>query len=562
MLRRRPPRLRRDGRHQPAVALRAAGATRSGRRSRRCWPSSTRSSPRSNTVRYELRDAAARVDSARQSFTIIDQDLLAQARRSLEATQAAYAAGQGDAVGAARRACGRTCRCGSSACARWRSWRRARRISSAPRARWRWKEERDERARADDDHRRDPGRRAVARGPAARRARRCRSSAGCSCHRPRWSPSVRSPSYAGVHVGGGDGRVVRRQLYTCPMHPSIVQDHPGECPICSMTLVPKPDDAARDGRSAETARRDAEAGRPGPVGGRPQPERIQLIGMRTAHGQARGDRGRAAHGGRRSPPNERGLAQINTPLRRLDPEAAGLRDRRARAARPGAGDDLQPRRPAGRAGAAGRRAAGTRGRGRRQADPRARRVHGRAGRQTPAAAWSCSGSPARRSTRCCARARRAEAIAIRSPVDGYVVGKSAVAGVAVQPGTVLFEVADLSQVWVTADIYEQDISRIRVGQTARLELSAFPGESHAGQGAVHLPGARLAGAGRCACGSSSRTGPIATARACAPACTAPSTSTCRATTGLLVAGRGGRRHRRDALPVRREGGRPLRAARW
>jgi len=51
-----------------------------------------------NTVRYELRDAAARVDSARQSFTIIDQDLLAQAKRSLEATQAAYAVGQGDAV--------------------------------------------------------------------------------------------------------------------------------------------------------------------------------------------------------------------------------------------------------------------------------------------------------------------------------------------------------------------------------------------------------------------------------------------------------------------------------
>ena len=74
-----------------------------------------------------------------------------------------------------------------------------------------------------------------------------------------------------------------------------------------------------------------------------------------------------------------------------------------------------------------------------------------------------------------------EAIAIRSPVDGYVVGKNAVAGVAVQPGTALFEVADLSQVWVTAEVYEQDISRIRVGQAARLELAAFPGESHAGK---------------------------------------------------------------------------------
>jgi cobalt-zinc-cadmium efflux system outer membrane protein len=52
-----------------------------------------------NAVRYELHDAAARLESARQSFTVIDQELLVQARRSLEATQSAYAAGQGDAVG-------------------------------------------------------------------------------------------------------------------------------------------------------------------------------------------------------------------------------------------------------------------------------------------------------------------------------------------------------------------------------------------------------------------------------------------------------------------------------
>jgi cobalt-zinc-cadmium efflux system outer membrane protein len=52
-----------------------------------------------NAVRYELRDAAARVAAAKASFTIIDETLLAQARRSLEATQAEYAAGHGDAVG-------------------------------------------------------------------------------------------------------------------------------------------------------------------------------------------------------------------------------------------------------------------------------------------------------------------------------------------------------------------------------------------------------------------------------------------------------------------------------
>jgi outer membrane protein TolC len=49
-------------------------------------------------VRYELRDAAARVDSAKQAFTIVDQDLLVQARKGLEATQAEYAAGRGNAA--------------------------------------------------------------------------------------------------------------------------------------------------------------------------------------------------------------------------------------------------------------------------------------------------------------------------------------------------------------------------------------------------------------------------------------------------------------------------------
>jgi hypothetical protein len=30
----------------------------------------------------------------------------------------------------------------------------------------------------------------------------------------------------------------KKQLYTCPMHPMVVQDHPGRCPICGMYLVP------------------------------------------------------------------------------------------------------------------------------------------------------------------------------------------------------------------------------------------------------------------------------------------------------------------------------------
>jgi outer membrane protein TolC len=51
-----------------------------------------------NTIRYQLRDAAARFRAARSTFTIIDTDLLPQAQRNFEAARAGYKAGQGDAI--------------------------------------------------------------------------------------------------------------------------------------------------------------------------------------------------------------------------------------------------------------------------------------------------------------------------------------------------------------------------------------------------------------------------------------------------------------------------------
>jgi len=69
---------------------------------------------------------------------------------------------------------------------------------------------------------------------------------------------------------------------------------------------------------------------------------------------------------------------------------------------------------------------------------------------------------------------------IRSPVAGYVAKKAALAGLYVQPGTELFQIADLSTVWVVADVYEHDMSRIQVGQRARLLLAAYPGEAFTG----------------------------------------------------------------------------------
>jgi Cu(I)/Ag(I) efflux system membrane fusion protein len=62
-----------------------------------------------------------------------------------------------------------------------------------------------------------------------------------------------------------------------------------------------------------------------------------------------------------------------------------------------------------------------------------------------------------------------------SPVDGTVIQKMAVAGMRVMPGEKLFDVADLSVLWLIADVYEYELPLIRVGQEARIRLSYFPG---------------------------------------------------------------------------------------
>jgi len=67
-------------------------------------------------------------------------------------------------------------------------------------------------------------------------------------------------------------------------------------------------------------------------------------------------------------------------------------------------------------------------------------------------------------------------LTIYSPVSGYVLQKMAVQGMRVMPGEKLFDVVDLSSVWIVADIYEYELPLIKVGQTARISLSYFPGK--------------------------------------------------------------------------------------
>jgi membrane fusion protein, copper/silver efflux system len=66
-------------------------------------------------------------------------------------------------------------------------------------------------------------------------------------------------------------------------------------------------------------------------------------------------------------------------------------------------------------------------------------------------------------------------VTLHSPVSGVVVQKMAVEGMKVSPTDRLYEIADLSHVWILAEVYEKDLGAVRVGAPVRVSLSAPPG---------------------------------------------------------------------------------------
>lgn len=78
-------------------------------------------------------------------------------------------------------------------------------------------------------------------------------------------------------------------------------------------------------------------------------------------------------------------------------------------------------------------------------------------------------------------------IITRSPVSGFVVEKNVLQGQRVMAGEALYKVADLSRVWLEGDVYEQDLSAVRLGQRAEAELQAVPGTTFVGHVAYIYP---------------------------------------------------------------------------
>jgi Cu(I)/Ag(I) efflux system membrane fusion protein len=65
-------------------------------------------------------------------------------------------------------------------------------------------------------------------------------------------------------------------------------------------------------------------------------------------------------------------------------------------------------------------------------------------------------------------------LTFRSPFAGIVTEKKALQGMRFMPGDALYQVADLSAVWVVADVFEQDIGLVRPGAKAKVRINAYP----------------------------------------------------------------------------------------
>jgi len=78
-------------------------------------------------------------------------------------------------------------------------------------------------------------------------------------------------------------------------------------------------------------------------------------------------------------------------------------------------------------------------------------------------------------------------LTINSPVSGYVTEKNALPNMYVQPDTKLYTVADLSEVWVLAQVFQNDAGKIKPGDSAEVTVDAYPGKVFAGRVDYVLP---------------------------------------------------------------------------
>jgi Cu(I)/Ag(I) efflux system membrane fusion protein len=298
-------------------------------------------------------------------------------------------------------------------------------------------------------------------------------------------------------------------LYQCPMHPSIVQDHPGDCPICGMKLVkmearkpapvPTPADQPRvlyyrspmDPKQTSPTPRKDEMGMDyvpvyeGEVGGETlvagmadveiDPARQQLIGLKTERAERGAVSGTWRTVGR--------VAIDETRVRHVNLKVPGFVERiyvdfvgkKVKKGDPlfsiyspellaAQEEYLLVLRTSDSLASAGAAA----GDGAQLVAAARRKL----------ALWDVPESEIERIAR---TGQPSKTLTFYSPAAGVVTRKEVVEGMKLDAGAMPYEIVDLSSVWVLADVYESELRFVKEGMTATLRLNAFPSREFGGQ---------------------------------------------------------------------------------
>jgi RND family efflux transporter MFP subunit len=251
-----------------------------------------------------------------------------------------------------------------------------------------------------------------------------------------------------------------KTLYTCGMHPQVVQDHPGNCPICGMKLTPI---RKQGGAPAATVAKPAASSTIDL-----DPQTMQIMGIRTAP-VTRGPLRRAIRTVGVIDYNETALTDVTTKFKgwieKLDVNATGQLVMQ--------GDPLfeiySPELFSAQREYLLALEQGTNA----PSDTALRKSA-----LTKLSFFDISEQQIAELER--TREPR-KTLRILAPQDGFVIEKMVVQGQMADVGMKLYRLADLGLVWVIAQIYEHDLPFIRLGQEATVTLPSFPDREFRGR---------------------------------------------------------------------------------
>ena len=249
-----------------------------------------------------------------------------------------------------------------------------------------------------------------------------------------------------------------KTLYTCGMHPQIIQDHPGNCPICGMKLTPVRKQDANAG-AAEAASIIAI-----------DPATIQTMGIRTAE-VTRGPLRRLIRTVANVDYDETALADVTTKykgwIEKLYVDATG--------ALVNPGDPLFEIYSPELYSAQTEYLAAL---GVESGTPSAEDHALLDSARTKLQFYDISDTQIAELEK---TRRSKKTLTIAAPISGFVVEKNVVAGQMVDSGMKLYRLADVGVVWVYAQVYEQDLSAVQLGQEATMTLSYLPDRKFRGR---------------------------------------------------------------------------------